>query len=149
MNSTEKDECDIIGNTSEKKENLLLKDTTDEKVSGIYKIINKINGKYYVGSTKDFHRRWNDHKTELNKNRHNNNYLQKSYNKHGIYNFNFVIVEKVSTKKLVEIEQKYLDIAKREKDKCYNLNFLADRVEMTDEVREKIKNYDKNHPFGS
>ena len=147
MNSTEKDVCGIIGNINEKKENLLLKDTTNEKISGIYKIINKVNGKYYVGSSKDIHRRWNDHKLELNKNRHNNNYLQKSYNKHGVSNFDFIITEKVSVDKLIEIEQKYLDTAKQERDKCYNLNFLADRVEMTDEVREKISKSNKGKHY--
>lgn len=43
------------------------------KISGIYKIINKINGKYYVGSSKDIVTpnigRWYMHKYELNKKR--------------------------------------------------------------------------------
>jgi group I intron endonuclease len=145
MNSIEKDECDITGDINKKKDNLPLKDTTDARVSGIYKIINKVNRKYYVGSSNNIHKRWNEHKSELNKNRHKNNYLQKSYNKHGINNFDFIITEKISVEKLIEIEQKYLDIAKQEKDKCYNLNFIADRVEMTDEIKKKISDGNKGH----
>jgi len=29
--------------------------------SGIYKIINTVNGKFYIGSTKDADKRWYDH----------------------------------------------------------------------------------------
>ena len=147
MNLTEKDVCGITGSINEKKENPLLNDTTAEKISGIYKIINKVNGKYYVGSSNNIIRRWTEHKLELSKNRHNNDYLQKSYNKHGINDFDFIIIEKVSVDKLIETEQKYLDTAKQEKYKCYNLNFLADRVEMTDEVREKISKSNKGKHY--
>jgi hypothetical protein len=49
-----------------------------------------------------------------------------------------VIVELVPKEKLIEVEQKYLDIAKREKEKTYNLSFIANTIEITDEVRRKI-----------
>ena len=145
MNSIENTECGLTGNTLKENEKNLLNDTTKEKVSGIYKIINKTNDKYYVGSSKNIHKRWKEHKSSLNKNNHKNNYLQKSYNKYGIHNFNFIITEKVSVNKLVELEQKYLDIAKQERDKCYNLSFIADRVEMTDETKRKISEKSKGH----
>jgi len=34
-------------------------------VQGIYKIINKNNGKYYVGSSVDIKERWNEHRRNL------------------------------------------------------------------------------------
>jgi group I intron endonuclease len=113
--------------------------TTREKiVSGIYKILNKVNGKYYVGRSKDIlGNRWNHHKKQLSRNCHDNDYLQRSWNKYGESNFEWIIVEEVPLNKLVETEQKYLDIAKMEQDKCYNCNFLADGQTWEPESREK------------
>lgn len=117
------------------------------KISGIYKIINRINGKYYVGSSKDIYGgsrgyigRWKQHKNELNKNIHKNLHLQNSWNKYGEQNFDFVIVENIEPirKKLLKVEQKYLDVAKLEKNKIYNVSFIAGRPEMTDDVKRKI-----------
>jgi group I intron endonuclease len=133
-------------------------DITRTKISGIYKIVNKINGKYYVGSSKHIlgrRGRWNRHKQTLRKNCHSNDHLQNAWNKCGKESFEFVIVEEVPTELLLIAEQKYLDIAKNETDKCYNLSFISDRPEMTDVIIEKMKltfskNYKKeNHPnFG-
>ena len=67
------------------------------KISGIYKIINKINGKYYVGSSvniKDYpNNRWSRHIADLNANRHHNDYLQRAWNKYGQDAFEFIIIE--------------------------------------------------------
>jgi len=110
------------------------------KISGIYKIINKINGKYYVGSSKDIWHRWfSEHKCCLRYDNHDNTHLQRSWNKHGENNFEFIIVEDgIPYNQLLLIEQKYLDIAKTEKHTCYNQSFIAGRIEMTEEVRNKI-----------
>lgn len=109
------------------------------KISGIYKIINKINGKYYVGSSNDIHNRCIYHKSTLNRNIHRNIHLQRSWNKYGKDIFDFITIEKLPSNLLLEIEQKYLDKAKEDgKYKCYNLSFIADRIEMTDEVCKKI-----------
>jgi group I intron endonuclease len=110
-----------------------------EKISGIYKIISKIDGKYYIGSSKDIsgsHGRWYIHKLDLNKHCHHNEYLQNAWNKHGQKNFDFVIIEKTSD--LLNREQYYLDLAFQEKDKCYNLLFSAYRLKLTPEIRQKI-----------
>ena len=55
-------------------------DTIRTKVSGIYKIINKSNGKYYVGSSVNMcgngkGTRWKRHVWDLSQNRHGNDYL--------------------------------------------------------------------------
>jgi len=107
-------------------------------MSGIYKIINKINGKYYVGSTNDFKWREYQHKWALNQNKHTNPHLQNSWNKYGKDNFSFIIIESnIPKNELLMVEQKYLDISKNEQNKCYNKNFLADRIEMTEEIIKK------------
>ena len=100
-----------------------------EKVSGIYKIVNRINGKYYVGSSLNTYVRWtNGHRRHLRRNNHENKHLQSAWNKYGEDNFNFSVVEVVASPtadKLLGVEQVYLNIAKTETDKCYNKNFVA------------------------
>ena len=132
-------ENDSCGITTEIKSNLIKNDVKDiGKISGIYKIINKINGKYYVGSSSVVCNRWYKHLWYLKNNCHPNIHLQSAWNKYGESAFDFIVVEKVPKEKLIEIEQKYLDTI--EKDKCYNKSFTADRVDFTDEVKKKISN---------
>jgi len=158
VNKEESAECVTITNTSHLNVNVPSTDIIRTKISGIYKIVNKIDGKYYVGSSKHIQGRrgrWNRHEQMLRRNRHSNAHLQNSWNKYGSESFEFIIVEQVPVGKLLIVEQKYLDIAKSEPNRCYNLSFIADRPEMTDLIIEKMKktfskNYKKeNHPnFG-
>jgi len=62
--------------------------------SGVYKITNIINGKCYIGSSLNLYNRLGVHKTSLKYNRHENEYLQKAYNKYGVQNFTIEILEK-------------------------------------------------------
>lgn len=61
--------------------------------SGIYKIENKINGKIYIGQAVNLNQRKSTHFWELKINNHHNIKLQKSFNKYGIDNFTFEIIE--------------------------------------------------------
>ncbi len=114
------------------------------KTSGIYKIVNKVNGKYYVGSSNDIltpnQGRKYLHYWALKRNRHSNRKLQFAWNKYGEENFDFLVVEECSPERtlLLDVEQKYLDIAKNEQDKTYNLSFIAGGIEMTEETRRLI-----------
>ena len=77
---------------------------------GIYKITNINNGKYYIGSSININRRWHEHKRNLNKNKHNNIHLQKSWNKYGEASFLFEIIELVENEKdLIICEQQHLN----------------------------------------
>ena len=108
--------------------------------SGIYKIINKINGKYYIGSAVNLNKRWRKHWWFLKRGNHPNAYLQNSWNKHGIDNFIFEVVEFVDVDKLRIIEQTYLNI--RDKHMTYNISDDAScpmlGLKHTPETREKI-----------
>lgn len=120
------DECNIIGNIPLKNDKMLSSDTINEKISGIYKIINKVNGKYYIGSSKNIcgkKGRWYKHKLLLNNNKHENQILQRAWNKYGGQNFEFVIIEKLPTNLLLETEQKYLNICN--KTISYNISYTA------------------------
>ena len=93
----------------------------------IYKILNKLDGKYYVGSSTNPHRRWKNHKRSLNLNQHHNDYLQNSWNKYGENSFDFIIVQSfpnISPAELLSEEQKWLNIASSD-ILSYNLTFIA------------------------
>ena len=108
--------------------------------SGIYKIINRLNGKYYVGSSNNIYNRWNQHKFLLMRNSHFNSHLQNAWNKYGANNFLFLPFEKTSVDNLMAAEQKYLDIAYNEQDKCYNQSFASSFPLHTPQTKEKIRN---------
>ena len=82
---------------------------------GIYKIINIINNKCYVGSSINIISRWNQHKKDLKSNKHHSIKLQRSYNKYGENNFKYEIIEECE-KGLLLIREKYnIDLLD-----CYN-----------------------------
>jgi group I intron endonuclease len=87
--------------------------TMAERKSGIYKIVNILDGKIYIGSSSNFCKRWNGHITCLRKNKHHSPHLQNAWNKYGEENFKFEIVEVVEDfNKLFEREQYYIDLYK-------------------------------------
>lgn len=119
--------------------------------SGIYKIINKINGKYYVGSANNIRNRWKKHFIDLDRQRHPNYHLQSAWNKYGNKSFVFVFVFIKETdsnrKSLYEIEYKYLKIAFEEKASVYNLKFKPNGGPTDTYGRWKISEYNKTRIF--
>ena len=61
----------------------------------IYKIINDINGKMYVGKTEhaDVYKRWNEHLRDCKKDRSEKRPLYEAMNKYGVENFHFEVIE--------------------------------------------------------
>lgn len=147
LNNNELEQKDITNNI--KNDSIKNQCKNIGKISGIYKIINKIDGKYYVGSSKNIYKRWNAHIRNLNKKCHSNDYLQNAWNKYGKDAFEFILVETTTEKNTFLIEQKYLDIAKQEQNKSYNLNYKADGREISEYSKNKLKNsltnYFKNY----
>ena len=88
---------------------------------GIYKIINVVNNKFYVGSAEDFGRRKRIHWWRLRKGNHPNKYLQAAWNKYGESSFMFVIVEEHGAEvNILTAENVWLK-EHVGKDYCYNL----------------------------
>jgi group I intron endonuclease len=96
-----------------------------EKICGIYCIENLVNGKRYIGQSKNIYHRWDYHKSNLNNNRHYNGYLQKSWNKYGADNFKFYILEKCILKELNEKEKSWISYYNT-KEAGYNLTYGGD-----------------------
>lgn len=77
--------------------------------TGIYKITNVINGKFYIGSTDSIPDRWDNHRSELRRGIHHSKHLQRAWNKHGKENFKFEVLEECLEDMLITREQWYLD----------------------------------------
>ena len=60
-------------------------------VWGIYKILNTVNGKFYIGSTNNLRKRLYEHYRALNLGIHTNKHLQAAWIKYGKEGFKFQI----------------------------------------------------------
>jgi hypothetical protein len=101
-----------------------------KRLSGVYMIRNRINGKMYIGSAVDLRVRWSLHKWELRHHKHNNPYFQNAWDKSGEQNFEFKVLEEVDpvNEKLIEREQYYLDLFKSYlPENGYNIRTVVDR----------------------
>lgn len=91
--------------------------------SGVYKIVNTIDGRYYVGSTeRDFREREMSHWNCLRRGKHHNYLLQADWKRYGEGIFKFEIVERVSPEETKKREQWHLDNKIGE----YNLSKLSE-----------------------
>lgn len=90
----------------------------------VYKITNKENGKFYVGSTCDLKRRMHEHFGELKRGVHYAKKMQKDYDIYGRNSFVVEILETCENDLLKDIEQKYLDELEAVKN-GYNVSFSS------------------------
>ncbi len=99
----------------------------DESVSGIYLITNKVNGKFYLGSSICIRARWNRHRRMLQNRCHFCVCLQNAWNKYGEKSFIFQILACVPNKEdLIAVEQYFLDLLQPFKKKNgYNIRKVA------------------------
>lgn len=73
--------------------------------SGIYAIVNKINGKRYIGSASNIRNRWYAHQMLLRNGNHHSIHLQRAWSKYGENNFSFIVVEYCDKSALIQREQ--------------------------------------------
>lgn len=93
-----------------------------EQQSGIYCIKNIATEKRYVGQSRNIAYRWSKHVYDLNHNKHDNDYLQKAWNKYGKESFAFEVLEYCSVDDLDEREIYYIDLYHTlDRDYGYNL----------------------------
>lgn len=79
------------------------------RISGIYRIVCLVNQRIYIGSSINLIRRFGEHKRYLNAGTHHSHYLQSAWNKYGVSNFAFEVIELCEPDALLEREQHYLD----------------------------------------
>ena len=122
-----------------------------EKICGIYCIQNIRNSKRYIGYSVDIKIRWSDHRCDLKYNRHDNDYLQASYNKYGLENFVIYLIEECDKSKLKEREIYYIQyFDSANKSIGYNLTKGGDGivgVERSKEWGDNISKGNKGRTF--
>ena len=81
-----------------------------DKIIGVYIIKNKVNNKFYVSHSINIYRRFDSHKSYLNRGIHHCLYLQRAWNKYGEKNFEFIIIKEcISEAESIKLEQYYID----------------------------------------
>lgn len=122
------------------------------KIAGIYSLTNKTTSKRYIGQTVYLNGRKGDHLLNLRRNQHDNDYLQKAFNKYGEEDFIFEVLEVIpkledcsnDKDKLTEREQYWMDFYNcYNREYGYNINLSASINPMqgkthTPEARKKI-----------
>lgn len=112
-----------------------------ENKCGVYKIVNKITGQVYIGSSKNLGHRFRQHKYLLKKGKHDNKKLQDDYNQFTDTAFEFIVIEECSNeifkKDLEAIEQNYLNTFENK----YNIAQIAGSnlgIKRDKKTRQKI-----------
>ena len=109
----------------------------------IYRIINKLNGKIYVGQTINFKQRMGQHKRDSSKSRPG---IDMAIAKYGWENFSVEIIEECSVEQLNEREIFWIAALNSKAPSGYNLTDGGDGiVGCTDETRAKLAAASKGH----
>lgn len=106
---------------------------------GVYAIINLVNQKIYIGSSKNIKKRKRDHFCRLRGDRHENDYLQKAFNRYGVDNFEFKILKLCKEEDLLKWEQIYINNYNSTNHDCgYNLSLKVNNSIISEETGRKI-----------
>lgn len=105
--------------------------------TGIYKIFNKVDGKFYLGSAKDFKKRWTSHVNLLRNGKHHSPHLQHAWSLYGEDSFSFLKILVCDPKNLLVYEQICLDGLAPEYNVCRVAGNSLGR-KLSDETKAKI-----------
>lgn len=83
-----------------------------EKISAVYKIVNTVNGDFYVGSSKNVFKRWAEHKCPSKWKENPNSPLYQDMQRYGLDKFRFQILAPVMPEYLTQVEQEFIDMLK-------------------------------------
>ncbi len=111
-------------------------------ISGIYRIVNQVNRKYYIGSAVSIQQRFTQHRRLLRQNQHFNSHLQAAWNKYGESSFTFETIETVPKELLLKAEQYWIDLCSVNNTKLgYNKRLQASTnlgVKASAETKKKL-----------
>ena len=101
----------------------------------VYQILNKKNGKIYIGQTTQGKIRWKKHLSHLRGKYHPNHKLQKDYDKFGEKVFEWSVLKELPKDKgtLLLEEIKMIDKLMKEGKDLYNLSLTVDQLQMLQE----------------
>jgi group I intron endonuclease len=124
-----------------------------KKIVGIYKITNLKNNKVYVGSAVNINGRFKTHKRLLKNNKHFNNHLQYSFNKYGLDNFKYEIIEITTLEELYDKETFWINKFNSNNPKYgYNKRIVVNSnlgIKLSDETRRKLSESHLGHKRSS
>ena len=111
------------------------------KISAVYKITNTVTGDFYIGSSKNVKRRWNEHKCKSKWNEYPNNPMYLDMQNYGTDKFEFEMLAEVEPEHLKEKEQEFIETLKP----TYNSNRANGwDIERSKEYQKEYqKEYDK------
>jgi len=126
-------------------------------VTGVYRIVNLVNGKMYVGQSVDIKSRWAKHRCQLNKGVHANIHLQRAWDKYGADSFKFEVAQIADKDQLDVIEESEVNAVGLEN--VYNLskNFTSSAGELnsfygkkhSEDSKHKMSLWKKKNYLGS
>lgn len=92
------------------------------RTSGVYMIINTVNKRFYIGSTRDFQARWQNHLSCFVNQAHSNSAFQRCWNESRQEDFEFIVLEEVEDiEHLVEREVAWMKTYRvPDNDRCFN-----------------------------
>lgn len=113
---------------------------------GIYQIKNKITNEIYIGSSRDIEHRWSCHKGKPSWLRHPNMRLYQDFQKYGLENFDFSMVEECEESELRQREDFYIQTLNPSYNqrRAYNPD-CNKNYHKTDKGRSHKKSYNKNY----
>lgn len=125
--------------------------TSIPKSSGIYRISNLHTGDCYIGQASNLQKRRHNHLSDLRKQQHGNQRLQRAWNKYGASAFLYAVIEICPIESLTEREDHWMNWCRERGIELYNMCPAAGSVlglkhskESRDKHSENAKRYMSN-----
>lgn len=107
-------------------------------ISGVYKITNLVNGKFYIGSSVNINKRWIIHRSTLRRGLGNSGKLQNSWNKYGEENFLFEVLVTCPIEYTFKLEQWFLTNLKPNYNHTLVVSHYAPGKKHTEDSKKKM-----------
>ena len=109
--------------------------------TGIYQIKSRLNNKVYIGSAINIDKRWRDHTRSLIQNKHHSIYLQRHFEKYGLEDLEFTILQFCEKENLIKLEQYYFNLLNPD----FNIAKFANSSLGIKRRKETIEKLSKSH----
>jgi len=124
-----------------------LREAHMNKNSGVYEIVNTVNGKRYIGSSVCIYNRLNQHINLLRRGKSHNKHLQNAFNKYGEISFLFHSILYCDPDMLVVYEQLCMGGLHPQYNKSENAEAPTRGIKFSEERRAKISEQKKGNNY--